>query len=108
MKKILKAIPFMALLLGVGLFSVNAALKTESTLVDQEWLKDASDPTNPDSYIQVPAGTQNDCEGENEVCVVLAPADANGRPDFTAVSGLEQALENSTDHPNIIKAPYNP
>ncbi len=102
----------MALLLGLGVYTVNAkmkALEAEKVQTEQEWMLNDTNPTNPENYVQAPPGTQNDCERDDEtVCIVLAPADAEGKPNFAAVLDLESALSSGAEHPNIIRGPYNP
>lgn len=102
----------MALLLGLGVYTVNAkmkALEAERAQTQPEWMLDEDDATNPDNYVQVPLETRNDCEEDDEsICVVLAPADAEGKPNFAAVPGLQSALASGAPHSNIIRGPYNP
>ncbi|MGF7469282.1 hypothetical protein ACQZFR_18880, partial [Alcaligenes nematophilus] len=99
-------------LLALGVYTVNAKMKAavaEKTQTDAAWMLDEDDPTNPESYVEVPLVTQDDCEKANEtICVVLAPADAEGKPDFEAVLDLESALSSGQQHPNIIRGPYTP
>lgn len=109
MKNLKKVMPLTALCLGLAVFLGNAATKPSGKSTNQEWMTtDPDAPANPENYTEAPAGTQNDCEGLERVCVVIAPEDANNKPDFASVPGLETALEGDLDHPNIIKAPYTP
>lgn len=102
----------MALLLGLGVYTVNAkmkALEAEKVQTEQEWMLNGSQPSNPSNYIPAPDGTRNDCqEQEENVCVVIAPATSSGQPNFSAVPGLPEALAGDLEHDNIIKGPYDP
>lgn len=109
MKNLKKALPLAALLLGITAYGVQATIAKVSTTTDQQWrLNENGSPTNPEDYTPAPEVNQNDCQGVTSICIVLAPSDENGNPDFSAVTDLEQALNTDLNHDNIIKAPYTP
>ena len=111
MNKLFKTMPLIAILLGAGIFTVNAAFDAGQVLVDQEWVPNPSgDPTNPNDYTAAPSGTISDCSNTNgSVCAIVAPEDsANpGKPLFS--QELQDALESPTlDHPDIYEGPKTP
>lgn len=112
MKKLIKLVPMMALLLGLGVYTVNAKMKAveaEKAQTEKEWMLNGSQPSNPTDYVPAPDGTRNDCKKQEEtVCVVIAPETSSGQPNFAAIPGLLEALAGDLEHENIIKGPYVP
>ncbi|RZF61473.1 hypothetical protein [Sphingobacterium corticibacterium] len=117
MKKLIKLVPMMALLLGLGVYTVNAkmkALEAENALTDQQWIYSppgsADDPTNQDYYQHYSMGDlQEECEDGLEVCGVSAPSTnpsnpAAGKPDLT---GLETDLEEGNPNANIFRGNFS-
>lgn len=110
MKKTKLVLPMLAGILAVSVYVANAkqdaSNKNGKLNTSQEWMFNGTDQTAPGDYIEVPNGSTENCSGSLKVCVVSAPEDANGQPDFSAVTGLETALENNTSHPNITRGDY--
>ena len=101
----------MALLLGLGVYTVNAkmkALEAENALTDQDWIFTGTDPTQSNQYSPAPTNAKDDCQGDSEVCVVSAPLGSNNQPNLNAVDGLMEALENDSPHSNITRGIYEP
>lgn len=111
MKKLAKVLPLMAMILGITVFAVNGMITKLNNADEQEWMLKAPslDPSNPNNY-EPASGSKSDCNGEQEVCVVEAPADASDSniPDFTETIGLEAALNGDLDHEKIYKGPFDP
>jgi hypothetical protein len=109
MNRLIKALPLMAVILGLTVFLGNAASKAiaKNTATDQEWMFNGGDRANPEDYIPAPGSSEN-CQGDLEVCIVSAPADSedSNKPDFSQVLDLEEALENNTTHDNITRGTY--
>ncbi|MCY4779359.1 hypothetical protein ORI89_06840 [Sphingobacterium sp. UT-1RO-CII-1] len=114
MKKLIKLVPAMALLLALGVYTVNAKMKAavaEKTQTEQKWMLKSPNlnPADPDNY-EPTTGSISDCRGIEEVCMVEAPASAEDseKPNFSDIDGLEEALSSDLDHENIHLAPYTP
>ncbi|MCY4780347.1 hypothetical protein ORI89_11850 [Sphingobacterium sp. UT-1RO-CII-1] len=113
MKKLIKLVPAMALLLALGVYTVNAKMKAavaEKTQTEKEWmLKPGGNLTDPTDYEQASAGRFEDCVATNtSVCAIKAPADPNN-PNIPLFSDqIQTALESDLNHPDISTGPYNP
>lgn len=109
MKRLVMIMPMLALIFGLTVFLGNAAIKKNSMVESAEWRFTGADPAEPADYTPAVPGTQNDCvKADATICVVMAPNDGDGKPALDEVEGLEEALEEGQEHPNIIKGPYNP
>lgn len=103
----------MALLLGLGVYTVNAkmkALEAERAQTDPEWmLKSGGNPANAEDYELAPQGRYEDCvEANTTVCAVKAPADPSDTNIPLFSEELEEALGSDLNHPSIATGPYNP
>ena len=111
MNKLIKTMPLMAILLGAGIFTVNAALDASQVQTDQEWTLDPNgDQSNPEDYTLAPTGSISDCaNADATVCAVVAPEDPSnaGRPLFS--QEIQDELDSPTpDHSDIYKGPKTP
>lgn len=101
----------MALLLGLGVYTVNAkmkALEAEKVQTDQEWTLTGTDRTDPESYTLAPGSTSDCVDVDETVCAIEAPADPNDSSIPQLSESLLEALEGDLDHDAIFKGPYNP
>ncbi|WDF66931.1 hypothetical protein PQ465_11500 [Sphingobacterium oryzagri] len=110
MNKIIKTMPLMALLLGAGIFTVDASFKTSDVQENQQWLLETGgDRTDPADYVLTEDASAVCQETNTAVCGVNAPA-SSGNPNIPSFNtGLQTALNNNdTSHPAIMSGPRTP
>lgn len=70
----------MALLLGLGVYTVNAKMKAGTPQTEENWtLTDPANPTLPQSYTHTNDDVSTVCQGADELCGIKAP-DNGGQP----------------------------
>lgn len=89
MKKLIKLVPMMALLLGLGVYTVNAKMKAveaEKAQTEHDWVlkNHDDDPTDASNYERYNGDISQACGGDSEVCGIKAPED--GTTDMPKIS----------------------
>ena len=109
MDKLVKQLPLVALLLAFTVFVGKAAVQALNTSSATMWVFDPEtadpDPTDPTNYKPIDPEQAGTCIGSTEVCIVSAPDTGNG-PDLSD-EDLQDALQNGSYHPDIIRGDYS-
>lgn len=102
MNKLTKQLPMVALLLAFTVFVGKAAVQALRTSSTTMWAYNPSlgDPDEPESYEPAPDATPEDCDRDEQVCLVEAP-ESNNKPDLEAVEDLIEAIQTGDEHPNL-------
>lgn len=101
MVKLSKQLPLVALLLAFTVFVGKAAVQALSTSSTTTWSYNPGKgfpATDPRGYDEAPGAGENDCSGQEQVCLVEAP-DAGGQPDLSPE--LIDAIENDEAHQDL-------
>lgn len=95
----------MALLLGLGVYTVNAQLKAENAQTEQNWmLTDPDNPTLPQSYTHTNDDVSSVCQGSAQLCGIKAP-DNGGQPLID--NDLRDEIESGSPTANVFYEPSN-
>ncbi|MCY4780508.1 hypothetical protein ORI89_12670 [Sphingobacterium sp. UT-1RO-CII-1] len=86
MKKLIKLVPAMALLLALGVYTVNAKMKANVAQTEESWVlkNHDDDPTEPSNYERYNGDISQACGGDTKVCGIKAPED--GTTDMPEIS----------------------
>lgn len=108
MKKLIKLVPTMALLLALGVYTVNAKMKAfeaEKVQTEENWmLSDPANPTLPQSYTHTNDDVSDVCQGSAQLCGIKAP-DNGGQPLID--DDLKTAIESGSPTQNVFYEPAN-